>query len=128
MKETETKPPINTQWIISRSDLPSRRGSARYAVRQLDGTYETIILSNRKRQVMDALIRRPIYCASPVRLSDIVLLLRRENGIDIETEFFQENDGIENTRYGIYVLIDRVRYLGEARNVTRDHEDCWVAA
>lgn len=128
MKKTETKPPINTQWIISRSDLPSRRGSARYAVRQLDGTYETIILSNRKRQVMDALIRRPIYCASPVRLSDIVLLLRRENGIDIETEFFQENDGIENTRYGIYVLIDRVRYLGEARNVTRDHEDCWVAA
>ena len=112
-KKTDTKPPQNTQWIISRLDLPRRRGSARYEVQHADGKRETITLSNRKRQVVDALVRSPIYCASPVRLSDIVLLLRNENGISIETEFFQENDGIENTRFGIYVLVDQVRYLGE---------------
>ncbi|MGK7650874.1 hypothetical protein ACSQ76_00045 [Roseovarius sp. B08] len=116
-KKTDTKPPQNTQWIISRLDLPRRRGGARYEVQHADGERETITLSNRKRQVLDALVRSPIYCASPVRLSDIVLLLRNENGINIETEFFQENDGIENTRFGIYVLVDQVRYLGETSTV-----------
>lgn len=116
-KKTDTKPPQNTQWIISRLDLPRRRGGAHYEVQHADGKRETITLSNRKRQVLDALMRAPVYCASPVRLSDIVLLLRNENGINIETEFFQENDGIENTRFGIYVLVDQVRYRGEVSTV-----------
>ncbi|MDD9726531.1 hypothetical protein PVV74_13760 [Roseovarius sp. SK2] len=116
-KKTDTKPPQNTQWIISRRDLPCRRGGAHYEVQHADGKRESITLSNRKRQVLDALVRNPIYCASPVRLSDIVLLLRNENGLNIETEFFQENDGIENTRFGIYVLVDEVRYLGEVSSV-----------
>lgn len=128
MTKTETKPPENTQWVISRRDLPSRRGSARYEVRKADEKCETITLSNRKRQVLDALMRSPVFCASPVRLSDIVLLLRNETGIGIETEFFQENDGIENTRFGIYVLTDRVRYLGEVSSIARDDADSEVAA
>lgn len=128
MKNSDTKPPQNTQWVISRRDLPSRRGSARYEVCKADGKCETITLSNRKRQVLDALMRSPIYCASPVRLSDIVLLLRNDNGIGIETEFFQENDGIENTRFGVYVLTDQVRYLGEVSSVARITVDSEVAA
>ena len=127
-KQTDTKPPQNTQWIISRLDLPRRRGGAHYEVQHADGKRETITLSNRKRQVLDALIRNPIYCASPVRLSDIVLLLRNENGISIETEFFQENDGIENTRFGIYILVDQVRYLGEVSTVASPAAESEVAA
>ncbi len=127
-KKTDTKPPQNTRWIISKCDLPHRRGGARYEVQHADGKRETITLSNRKRQVLDALMCSPIYCASPVRLSDIVLLLRNENGINIETEFFQENDGIENTRFGIYVLVDRVRYLGEVSTVAQRAVESEVAA
>lgn len=127
-KKTEATPPENTRWIISRQDLPRRRGSARYEVHNADGARETITLSNRKRQVLDALMRNPIYCASPVRLSDIVLLLRNENGINIETDFFQENDGIENTRFGIYVLVDQVRYLGEVSTVASSAAESEVAA
>ncbi|MGK7652422.1 hypothetical protein ACSQ76_08405 [Roseovarius sp. B08] len=127
-KKTEATPPENTRWIISRHDLPLRRGGAYYAVQRAEGTRETLTLSNRKRQVLDALMRSPIYCASPVRLSDIVLLLRNENGINIETEFFQENDGIENTRFGIYVLVDQVRYLGEVSTVASPAAESEVAA
>ena len=115
-QKTETKPPQNTQWIISRRDLPPRRGTARFEVCKADGNCTTITLKNRKRQVLHALMESPIYCASPVRLSDIVLLLRGD-GIEIETEFFSENDGTENARFGVYVLTDQVRYLGEVSRV-----------
>lgn len=127
-KKTEATPPENTRWITSRHDLPLRRGGAYYEVHRAEGTRETLTLSNRKRQVLDALMRSPIYCASPIRLSDIVLLLRNENGINIETEFFQENDGIENTRFGIYILVDQVRYMGEFSTVASLAEQSEVAA
>ncbi|WP_417729123.1 hypothetical protein [Roseovarius sp.] len=127
-KKIESKPPESTRWIFSRRDLPPRRGSARFEVYTANGDRKNVILSNRKRQVVDALIRNPIYCASPVRLSDIVMLLRSEDGLGVETVYFQESDGIEKTRFGVYKLTDQVHYLGEISSVTRDSGSSEVKA
>jgi hypothetical protein len=102
---------------MSRFDLPQRRSNAQFRITKANGVSETITLNNRKRQMLQALMRSPVYCASAVRLSDIVFRLWRENGINIETQLYQDHDVDENIRYGIYVLTDQVRYLGEARSI-----------
>lgn len=65
-------------------------------------------LDKRQRQVVDALRRSPLYCASPVRLSDVVHIVKRDHGLNIETVFFQEHANGETTAFGIYVLRDEV--------------------
>src|SRR6056297_153551 len=124
----DTEPPENTQWIMSRFDLPLRRSNAQFRITKANGVSENITLNNRKRQMLQALMRSPVYCASPVRLSDIVFRLWRENAINIETQLYQDHDFDENIRYGIYVLTDQVRYLGEARSMERDDTSFGVEA
>ena len=113
--------PPHTRWIMSRRDLPTKRENGRFRVTKPDGTKKELILSKRKRQVVEALMKGPIYCASPVRLSDIVLLLRRENGIGIETIYFEDDSDDQATSFGVYVLRDQVERL-------EDHEPEGVAA
>ncbi len=44
-------------------DLPNERGSARYGVIRDGGDTREIILNERKRQVVDALLNDELYCA-----------------------------------------------------------------
>ncbi|WP_073333838.1 hypothetical protein [Wenxinia saemankumensis] len=69
------------------------------------------VLSKRNRQVLDALRQGPVYCASPVRLSDKVLILKRDYGLDIETIRI---DGDEEGRFGVYRLVSAVRLVRDA--------------
>lgn len=69
------------KWVLSTKDLTQEIKSKTYFV---DG--KEITLSKRKRQVVDTLINHPIYCASTVRISDVVSRLKSENGIEIATE------------------------------------------
>jgi len=128
MNEIYIEPPENTRWIMSHYDLPGYRSSARFQITKADGSREIITLNNRKWQVLHALMHFPIYCASPLRLSDSVFRLRKVNGVDIGTARFQDYDSDANTRFGIYFLIDKVRYLGEARLITCDDTSFEIAA
>lgn len=106
-------PDSGTRWIMNRLDLPQRYADGRFLVTKADGTSFEVILSKRNRQVLEALMHSPLYCASPIRLSDKVLLLRHEFGINIATTFYDDENGPVTTRYGVYTLVDGVTYLGD---------------
>lgn len=74
----QTKP----DWIMSLRDMSGNRARQAYLV---DDEMQ-ITLSKRWRDMMDTLRKGPVYCASPVRLSDAVHVLRNEYQVPIETD------------------------------------------
>ena len=114
MKEKpDTIPPQNARWIISNRDLPQKYGPAHFQVTKEDGRTFGLVVSKRKRQVLEALMKGPLYCASPIRLSDNVLLLRNEYDVAIATDFYTDDSGPISTHFGIYTLTDSLVFLGE---------------
>lgn len=95
--------------ILRRADLPNARNLAAYTWLSNDGEESLTIVAKRDRQVLDAIIDSPVFCASPVRVSDSVLRLRRDHGLPIETETFSERDGDESLTFGAYYLAADVR-------------------
>ncbi|ETX13270.1 hypothetical protein OCH239_12580 [Roseivivax halodurans JCM 10272] len=108
MKTETAIPPANTRRIWRVADLPSDRVAATYAVQHGDGSVTHHILSKRRRQVMDLLIEAPVYCASPVRISDIVHLLKRETGVAIHTDYYAGDPNTGAGGYGTYTLFSKV--------------------
>lgn len=107
-------PPSNTRWIFSNRDLPQEIAPAMFAIEQTDGSLHHATVSKRLRQVLETLIISPVYCASPIRLSYYVDVLRDTHGLKIETLWFSNNDRSIKTRYGVYVLRDVVSRQSEA--------------
>ncbi len=93
------------RWILSVRDLPNDRGSARYRITRNDGDTSEVILSKRKRQIVDALISGELYCASTVRIGDIVFRLKEDDELHAETK------ALSNGRK-YYTLQGKVQYLG----------------
>ncbi len=98
------KPPKNAQRIMRVADLPQTRSPAQYEVQNGDEPPKTVTLEKRQRQIMDLLIRGPVYCASPVRLSDVVHILKRDIGLDVETKMYPGNPITGSGAYGVYFL------------------------
>lgn len=108
---TETKnPPKNARRIMRVADLPPLRDMAEYEVTNGDEPRK-VSLRKRQRQVVDLLMLGPVYCASPVRISDMVHILKREHGIDIETEMFPGDEVTGTGSYGVYFLRSQIRRL-----------------
>ncbi|MEP5761156.1 MAG: hypothetical protein ABJ327_17940 [Litoreibacter sp.] len=104
-----TKLPTNVRFIMRRPDLPQSREPVSFEVNR-DGVMPFVVtLEKRQRQVIEALMLTPLYCASPVRLSDVVHIVKREHGLDIETMFFSDETGPETATFGVYVLKDKLR-------------------
>lgn len=93
MSKFKKKSPKDTRWIMSRRDLPQTRVPSSYLLKKETGDERTITLSHRYLQVFEALRIGPIHCASPLRLSDAVLILRRDYEVDIVTDFHTEGVG-----------------------------------
>ncbi|UWR30165.1 hypothetical protein K3758_01065 [Sulfitobacter sp. W002] len=93
------------RWILSVRDLPEERSPARYQVIGVDGQATEVILDKRKRQVVDALLTGELYCASTVRIGDIVFRLKEDNGLHAETK------ALANGRK-YYTLQGKVQFLG----------------
>lgn len=106
--ETKKYPPNSTQRIMRVADLPPNRDMAQYSVQNEDGPEAVYTLSKRQRQVMDLLLAGPVYCASPVRLSDVVHILKREIDIEVETRFYPGDKETGSGDYGVYFLISKV--------------------
>ena len=107
MTNIKTKPPTNTIRIMRVADLPQERGPAQYEILNDDDRSKVVTLCKRQRQIMDLLISGPVYCASPVRISDVVYILKREIGLEVDTKFYPGNPIIGSGAYGVYFLISK---------------------
>lgn len=118
MTETNQKPPSNAQRIMRVADLPPDRKPTRYEIRNGTSKPRIVTLDKRKRQIVDLLMSAPVYCASPVRLSDVVHILKREIGLEVETKYYPGNPITGSGAYGVYFLTSDVRRI----------DDCEMAA
>ena len=105
------KPPANSQMIWGVKGLSSGREPREYEIHDNDGGVRLITLSKRIRQVLDTLMRGPVHCASPVRISDMVYLLREDYGLDIETKMYPGDPATGAGTYGVYFLRSDVRVI-----------------
>lgn len=115
--DTETNaatPPSNALRVKALRDRPSQRTPARYQVTDNDGNTRTFTLAKGNRVILDALLKSPVYCASPVRVSDRVCILRREYGVPITIEMYQNDAATDRAKFGVYFIGDGVERIGGA--------------
>jgi hypothetical protein len=98
------------------SDLPNLTSQALYRVIDPGQEPREIYASKHKRQVLEDLMRSPLYAASYCRLSDQVLPLRRDDGVDIECKMYRGDAETGRQKFGIYVLVSQIERIetGEA--------------
>lgn len=109
--ESKDRPPANALRVSKWTDMPKATSLARYEITKPDGETNTIILAKGNRIVMDALLAQPVYCASPVRISDRVCILRREYGVPITKEMYENDKATDRARFGVYFIGDGVRRI-----------------
>lgn len=108
---TTDRPPANALRVSKWTDMPEATSLARYEITDIDGETKTITLAKGNRIVMDALIAQPVYCASPVRISDRVCILRRDYGVPITKEMYENDKATDRARFGVYFIGDGVRRI-----------------
>lgn len=106
-----TTPPANALRVTGWRDLPKEKGVARFEVTRADGGTRTIFVRKRNRRILQALIKQPVFCASPVRISDVVHVLGREYGINIDTTLYADHNNDDSQRFGVYTLLDSVTLI-----------------
>jgi hypothetical protein len=99
-----TKPPANALRVEAWRDLPGDREKARYKITGNDGDTRTITVAKGNRIILDALIAQPVFCASPVRISDRVCILRHEYGVPIIKEMYENDTATDRAKFGVYFL------------------------
>ena len=101
--------PKSPRRIARRADLPKSKTPASYCVETPSG--QTVLHANkRKRQVLEALIEGPIFCASAVRIGPRVQELREELGKEfITTNWHRGYEDGEPIRFGSYELAWNVK-------------------
>lgn len=114
MTNNSNKPPSNALRVEAWRDLPGEKAPAHYEITHEDGTKDRITLARGNRIILDALIAQPVFCASPVRISDRVCVLRHEYGVPITKEMYDNDADTDRARFGVYFLDGDVRRIGEA--------------
>ena len=105
------RPPANALRVKRWSDMPKGTAPARYEIIGEDGTTMTVTLAKGNRIILDALIQQPVYCASPVRISDRVCILRRDYGVPITKEMYNNDAATDRAKFGVYFLGEGVRRI-----------------
>ena len=109
------KPPTNTRRIYAWDDLPQTTEPALYRITDPGQEPRTVTVSKNTRRVLEGLMRGPLFAASYCRLSDKVLPLRRDHGVDIVCTLYRSDEETGRERYGVYTLVSKVERLnGEA--------------
>ncbi|WP_299661699.1 hypothetical protein [uncultured Ruegeria sp.] len=111
-------PPANALRVYRWADLPNLTAPALYRVIDPGQEPREIYASKHKRQVLEGLMRSPLYAASYCRLSDQVLPLRRDEGVNIECKMYRGDTDTGRQKFGIYFLVSKVERI----------EACGVAA
>lgn len=108
MIKNNNTPPRDAKHIRSWRDLPQTETRASYDLVSPTGEKRRISLKDGNRRVFEGLMQHPVFCASPVRLSDRVLILKRDFGVSIRTEMYSGDHATDSERYGVYFLDDDV--------------------
>lgn len=109
--ELGAKPPTNTKRIYAWRDLINATKPARYVVENEGQAPRTITVSRRKRQVLEGLMTNPLMAASYCRISDNVLPLRRDYGVQITSTIYQTDAETGREIFGVYTLDSKVRRI-----------------
>ena len=111
LKILTDNPPANALRVTAWRDLPTQTSPVRYEITGKDGSTKTITLAKGNRVIMDALIEQPVYCASPVRISDRVCILRHNYGVPITKEMYENDIATDRAKFGVYFLDGIVRRI-----------------
>ncbi|SFG68929.1 hypothetical protein [Sulfitobacter dubius] len=101
-------PPANTVRNSRWRDFPNTVSPAQYRITDETGKAHTVTVSKNKRRVLEGLMRAPMYCASPVRISDLVHILKRDYGVDIAMDLYANDNETDRAKFGIYTLKSKV--------------------
>lgn len=101
-------PPPDALRVYRWADLPNLTAPALYRVTDPGQEPREIYASKHKRQVLEGLMRSPLYAASYCRLSDQVLPLRRDDGVNIECKMYRGDADTGRQKFGIYFLASKV--------------------
>ena len=108
-----TRPPVNALRVEAWRDLPKDGAAARYKITREDGGVSVITLAKGNRIILDAQLIQPVYCASPVRISDRVCILRHEYRVPIIKEMYENDAATDRAKFGVYFLDGCVESLGD---------------
>lgn len=104
MTTKDNTPPANAKRVYRWADLPPATDRASYIVINPGEEPREISVARHQRQVLEGLLAGPIYAASYCRISDQVLPLRRDHGIEIECTMYRGDPETGRERYGVYSL------------------------
>ena len=106
MKHTSSlkHPLANALCVTGWKDLPTDRTPARYLVTDSSGETREVTPAKPNLVILDALVEQPTYCASPVRVSDRVFVLRSEYGVPITIEMYENDADTTRSKYGVYFI------------------------
>ncbi len=107
------KPPANARRKNRWRDFPNTVAPAQYLITDDTGETRTVTISKNKRRVLEGLMVAPMYCASPVRISDLVHILKRDYGVDIGMDLYEDDRETDRAKFGIYTLNSKVVRVGE---------------
>ncbi|MGD1885456.1 MAG: hypothetical protein ACFB11_24680 [Paracoccaceae bacterium] len=107
----QDRPPSNAKRVYRWADLPDLRQPALYRVTDAGHEPREIVVSKNKRRVLEGLLRSPIFAASYCRLSDQVLPLRRDEGINIECKMYRNDADTGRQKFGVYSLVSSVERI-----------------
>lgn len=105
------RPPLDALRADRWNDLGTQTAPAKYEITGEDGRTKAITLAKGNRIILDALIKQPVYCASPVRISDRVSILRREYGVPIIKKMYENDTATDRAKFGVYFLNGNVRRI-----------------
>lgn len=109
------KAPSNALRVFSWDQTPNLTKPAAYAVHNEGQEPQTIVVSKNTRRVLEALMTSPVYAASYCRISDKVLPLRRDHGVDIECVIYDSDLPTKRARFGVYFLKSKVIRLDDQK-------------
>lgn len=102
------RPPANTLRVYGWANLPGEKAPAQFNITDGTGESRTVTLSKNKRRILEGLMKQPMFCASPVRISDIVFILKTDYGINIHMDLYSNDAETDRAKFGVYTLIDHV--------------------
>jgi hypothetical protein len=106
--EAGATPPQNTKRVYRWADLPNATKPAKFKIEAEGQEPRIITVSRRKRQVLEGLMKSPILSASYCRISDQVLPLRRDYGVNITCTIYRGDEDTGREIYGVYTLENAV--------------------
>ena len=109
-QDSKVLPPPNAISLDSWDDAEKAPKAQVAILRSPTGDQRQTVLKDGNLRILKTLAKAPLYCASRVRISDRVLILKRDHGVNIRTDMYRAPEGSDCDRFGVYTLLDDVTF------------------